>query len=116
MDRSSTSRLDRRSFLKAASGLGKAAAVARVLSPGLSMLAAPVRSRAEASTPEPLMQPAELHSANGVLDATITAAPGPVRLGEHAFPGAALQRRLCAPDAAGAPRRHAPDHVPQQSA
>ena len=87
MDRSSTSRLDRRSFLKAASGLGKAAAVARVLSPGLSMLAAPVRSRAEASTPEPLMQPAELRSANGVLDATITAAPGPVRLGEHAFPG-----------------------------
>ncbi|HXD15157.1 MAG TPA: multicopper oxidase family protein [Xanthobacteraceae bacterium] len=87
MDRSSTSRLDRRSFLKAASGLGKAAAVARVLSPGLSMLAAPVRSRAEASTPEPLVQPAELRSANGVLDATITAAPGPVRLGEHAFPG-----------------------------
>jgi len=41
-----------------------------------------VRGRAELLVP-----PAEIRSANGVLDATLTAAPGRVQLGDYAFPG-----------------------------
>jgi len=33
------------------------------------------------------MQPSEIRSANGVLETTITAAPGPVRIGEYSFSG-----------------------------
>ena len=36
---------------------------------------------------EPLIQPPETRSASGILDATITAAPGPVQLGDRAFTG-----------------------------
>jgi suppressor of ftsI len=101
MDHSPTSTLDRRSFLKAALGFGKAAAAARLLSPGLPMLGSAMLSQAKAPTPEPLIQPpAELRSANGVLEATITAAPGPVRLGDRALTGsftmAPISRRRCA--------------------
>ena len=87
MGHSSTSTLDRRSFLKAAGGFGKMAAAARLASPGLPMLGSAVRSQAKAPTPEPLIQPPELRSANGVLDAAINAAPGPVRLGDRALTG-----------------------------
>jgi len=43
--------------------------------------------RADARTREPLIQPSEIRSENGVLKATITAAPGRVQLGDFAFPG-----------------------------
>jgi suppressor of ftsI len=62
--------LNRRSFLAAAGGL-----------------AALGTARAFAGGPQPLIQPAEIRSANGVLDATLTAAPGRVRLGDQAFSG-----------------------------
>jgi len=51
------------------------------------MAASPARSQAKALTSEPLIQPAEIRSANGILDATFTAAPGPVRLGDRTFSG-----------------------------
>lgn len=35
----------------------------------------------------PLVQPPEIHSRDGVLDATLTAAPGTVQVGEFTFPG-----------------------------
>jgi suppressor of ftsI len=42
---------------------------------------------AQAATAEALLQPSEIRSNDGVLEATITAAPGRVQLGEYAFPG-----------------------------
>lgn len=83
----STSTLDRRSFLKVAGRFGKAAAAGSVLPLGFSMLGYPPRLQAKAPIPETLIQPAEIRSANGLLDTTITAACGPVRLGDHAFTG-----------------------------
>jgi FtsP/CotA-like multicopper oxidase with cupredoxin domain len=44
-------------------------------------------ARAFGRAQEVLVQPAEIRSANGVLDATLTAAPGRVQLGDYAFPG-----------------------------
>jgi FtsP/CotA-like multicopper oxidase with cupredoxin domain len=44
-------------------------------------------SRAAAGVRESLMQPPEIRSRDGVLSATITAAPERVQLGEYAFPG-----------------------------
>ena len=79
--------LDRRFFLKTAAWLGKTTAASSLLSPALSMLGAAERSEARAPTYEPLVQPSELHSVSGFLDATITAAPGPVQLGDRIFPG-----------------------------
>jgi FtsP/CotA-like multicopper oxidase with cupredoxin domain len=47
-----------------------------------------LRSRRAAAEPrEALTTPSEIRSADGVLEATISAAPGPVQLGEFAFPG-----------------------------
>jgi len=77
--------LDRRSFLKAAGrSIGRTAAAGSLLSLGPSVLS---RSQAKSPTSEPLIQLPEIHSENGVLDATLTAAPGPVQLGERAFTG-----------------------------
>jgi FtsP/CotA-like multicopper oxidase with cupredoxin domain len=45
------------------------------------------RSQLRRPAPEPLIQPLETRSADGILDATITAAPGPVQLGDRAFAG-----------------------------
>jgi hypothetical protein len=42
---------------------------------------------AAAQIQEPLIQPSEIRSENGVLRTTITAAPGKVQLGEFAIPG-----------------------------
>jgi suppressor of ftsI len=65
--------MSRRSFLKAAC----AAAGTSLLRP-LDALA---------SVPSTLLQPPEIRSRDGVLDATLTAAPGRVQLGDFAFPG-----------------------------
>jgi FtsP/CotA-like multicopper oxidase with cupredoxin domain len=55
-----------------------------LLVPGAALLQS---ARAEVEGREPLIQPPEIRSRNGVLNATITAAPGRVQLGEYAFPG-----------------------------
>lgn len=81
-----SSTLDRRLFIKAASRfIGATAAAGGLLSLGPSMPWA--RSQPKAPTPEPLIQPPEMHSVNGVLDTTIAAAPGPVQLGDRTFTG-----------------------------
>ena len=81
-----SSTIDRRSFFKAASGFaGLTAAAGSLLSLGRSMPGALARS--QTPTPEPLIQPPEIRSANGVLETTITAAPGPVRIGDFSFAG-----------------------------
>jgi FtsP/CotA-like multicopper oxidase with cupredoxin domain len=83
-----SSTLDRRLFIKAASRfVGRTAAAGSLLSLGPSMLGSRARSQPKTPTPEPLIQPPERRSANGILDATITAAPGPVQLGDRAFTG-----------------------------
>jgi suppressor of ftsI len=43
--------------------------------------------RSAAKTSEGLVQPPEIRSAKGVLEASITAAPGPVRIGNFSFDG-----------------------------
>jgi FtsP/CotA-like multicopper oxidase with cupredoxin domain len=55
-----------------------------LLVPGAALLQS---ARAEVEGREPLIQPPEIRSRNGVLNATITAAPGRVQLREYAFPG-----------------------------
>jgi suppressor of ftsI len=79
--------LNRRALLQATGRFGTTMAAGSLLAPGLSMVGLSARSQAKAPPAEPLMQPAEIRSRNGVLDATITAAPGPARIGDHAFSG-----------------------------
>ena len=83
----STSTLVRRSFLTAAGRISKTAAAGSLLSLGLPMLGSPARLQAKGPTLEPLTRPAELRGANGILEASITAARGPVQLGDQAYPG-----------------------------
>src|SRR5271169_1078085 len=70
---------DRRSVLHTIGHAGLAA----LLAPGMSML----RSDRAKAAREPLIQPPEIRSQNGVLDATITAAPARLQLGETELPG-----------------------------
>jgi suppressor of ftsI len=70
-------RWDRRRFLKTLGQAGLAAAAPALLRAG----------RATAEDRQPLIQPPEIRGENGVLTATITAAPGRVQLGDYAFPG-----------------------------
>ena len=65
--------MNRRSFLTAA---GVAA--------GSALLQLP---RAAAGAQQPLIQPSEIRSRNGLLEVALTAAPGRVQLGDYAFPG-----------------------------
>jgi suppressor of ftsI len=83
-------KLHRRAFLACAGRAGKALAAASLLraSPGiLASGAALLPARARAQAGDLLVQPNEIRSRNGVLDTTLTAAPGMVRLGEITFPG-----------------------------
>jgi suppressor of ftsI len=80
---------DRRSFLKAVGHASLAAGTllrsrAVLVGPGAALLQS---GRADAREQKPLIQPAEIRSENGILKATITAAPGRVQLGDFAFPG-----------------------------
>jgi hypothetical protein len=74
-----TQRTNRRSMLQ---GMGYAG-LAALLAPGISL----VRSERAKAAREPLIQPLEIRSRNGVLDATITAASGRLQLGETELPG-----------------------------
>jgi suppressor of ftsI len=57
---------------------------ATLLGPGAALLQS---GEAYSAGREPLIQPSEIRSQNGVLDATLTAAPGTVQLDEVTFSG-----------------------------
>jgi suppressor of ftsI len=88
-----TERHDRRSFLRAVGHAGLAAASVRrpgagllgagLLGPGLALL----RSDRANAAREPLTQPSEIRSRNGVLNATLAATQSPLHLGEYEIPG-----------------------------
>src|SRR5262245_53055595 len=83
-----SSTLNRRLFIKAAGRfVGSTAVAGSMLSLGSSMPVSPARSQPNAPPTEPLIQPPEIRSVNGMLDTTITAAPGQVQLGDRAFAG-----------------------------
>jgi len=79
-------RWNRRSFLTSAAGAGLASVAlprgALFGEPGVAQA-----SRSDTGTWLPLLQPPEIRSENGVLRATIAAAPGQFQLGELVFDG-----------------------------
>jgi suppressor of ftsI len=81
----------RRAFLTAVARAGHAFGVTSVLRPTANLLvpgAALLQTRhVYAKTGDVLIQPTEIRSKNGVLDATLTAAPATVQLGDFSFPG-----------------------------
>jgi suppressor of ftsI len=83
--------LDRRSFLKSAKEACEVLAASNILGPAVAFVEAGVRlpdaSGAEAAGRELLTPPPDIRSENGILQATITAAPGRVQLGDFVFPG-----------------------------
>jgi suppressor of ftsI len=82
---------DRRSFLNSAKEACAVLATSNIFGPAVALVDAGARlldaSGAEAAEREPIVAPPEIRSQNGVLRATITAAPGRVQLGDFAFPG-----------------------------
>ena len=83
-----SSTLNRRLFIKAAGRfVGSTAVAGSMLSLGSSMPVSPARSQPNTPPTEPLIRPPEIRSVNGMLDTTITAAPGQVQLGDRAFAG-----------------------------
>jgi suppressor of ftsI len=78
---------DRRSFLMAAGRAGRLLATGKLLASAPALLGLRTPALAKAQAPEPLAQPPEIRSAGGVLETTITAAPGPARIGDYRFPG-----------------------------
>ncbi len=83
----STRTLDRRSFLMAAGRAGKVLVGGNLVASSAARLELGTPALAATQTPEPLIQPPEIRSQNGVLETTITAAPGPVRIGQYNFSG-----------------------------
>jgi suppressor of ftsI len=57
--------------------------LAAALAPGLS----PLRAFAARAERQPLIEPPQIRSQNGVLDTTLTAEPGRIQLGETELPG-----------------------------
>ena len=82
----------RRSFLKT---VGRAGLAAASVVPPAALLVAAQSRRADAGG-QPLIQPQQIRSANGVLRTTITAAPKRVQLGNFSFPGL-LYNGACLP-------------------
>jgi FtsP/CotA-like multicopper oxidase with cupredoxin domain len=80
-----TGAFNRRSVLQAAGGVGTAVAAANLLLVGTSTVG--LGSLALGRTLEWLTQPPEIRSANGILQTTITAAPGAMRIGDREFSG-----------------------------
>jgi suppressor of ftsI len=79
---------DRRTFLRGIGHAGLTAVSARTLGAGmLGSALAPLRSDRANAAREPLIQPPEIRSWDGVLNATFTAAQDRMRLGEYEFPG-----------------------------
>ena len=80
----------RRSFLRAVGRTAAGAAAACAMRSGTAIFAPtvlPQAAHAATQFGEPLIQPSQIGSANGLLKATITAAPGRVQLGDLAFSG-----------------------------
>jgi suppressor of ftsI len=76
---------DRRSFLKSMAGVAASA-----WRPGAALLGAGtavLRSDRAAAQREPLVQPMEIRSQNGVFETTLTAAPHRLQIGETELPG-----------------------------
>ena len=72
--------------------LSGAARGAKLLMAGNIMSAMPLwglaaQARTAAPTRAPLASPPEIRGRDGILDATLTAAAGPVQIGEHRFSG-----------------------------
>jgi FtsP/CotA-like multicopper oxidase with cupredoxin domain len=79
--------LHRRAFIASASSVGAALAT-RLSAASIGGVALPLASNRTRAEPEDLLiQPSEVRSKDGVLDATLTASAGAVRLGGAAFPG-----------------------------
>ena len=77
--------LCRRAFL---GGVGKGLIAANGLrSRSLTLAGSATLWPCAAQASEELVQPAEFRSRDGILDATLTASPGPVRLGSVTFQG-----------------------------
>jgi suppressor of ftsI len=77
---------DRRAFLFGAARGAKLLAARKLLQTA-PLLGLTVLSRAAGQANEPLVSPPEIRSRDGILEATITAACAPVRLGDHEFAG-----------------------------
>jgi FtsP/CotA-like multicopper oxidase with cupredoxin domain len=77
---------DRRALLFGAARGAKLLAARKVLQTA-PLLGLTALSRAAGQTSAPLVSPPEIRSRDGVLEATLTAACGPVRLGDHEFAG-----------------------------
>ncbi len=77
---------DRRALLFGAARGAKLLAARKVLQTA-PLLGLTALSRAAGQASEPLASPPEIRSRDGILEATLTAACGPVRLGDHAFAG-----------------------------
>jgi suppressor of ftsI len=83
---------NRRSVLGGLASVAMSPTALRVFGTSATLMQAGAATSAAAqsavtSTPEELRQPSEIRSTGGVLEATITAAPGRVQLGPYAFPG-----------------------------
>src|SRR5262245_24901671 len=86
---------DRRSFLRY---VGRAGLAAIALPPGLFGGPGAAQSRADVTrTRQPLLQPQEIRSENGVLSATIAAAAGQIRLGDVVLDGSLYNGSYLAP-------------------
>jgi FtsP/CotA-like multicopper oxidase with cupredoxin domain len=77
---------DRRALLLGVARGAKVLAARRVLQTA-PLFALTALSRAAGQASEPLVSPPEIRSRDGVLETTLTAACGPVRLGDHGFTG-----------------------------
>jgi suppressor of ftsI len=77
---------DRRAFLSGAARGAKLLAAGGVVS-AVPLLKLAAQSRVATPTGEPLASPPEIRSRDGILETTLTAAAGQVRLGEHQFSG-----------------------------
>jgi hypothetical protein len=80
---------DRRSFLRTFGGLAQGIAAAGLVRAAISAPSSLLlkTSRAFAASEEPLIQPLELSTEDGVLSTTLTAAPRRVELGDFSFDG-----------------------------
>jgi hypothetical protein len=77
---------DRRTVLSGAARGAKLLVAGNIVS-AMPLLGLAAQARTAAPTGAPLASPPEIRSRDGVLEATLTAAPGPVQLGEHQFSG-----------------------------
>ena len=78
---------DRRSVLRATAHAGLVAGARWSFGPALFAPAVLLRSGRAQAASEKLIQPPEVRSRNGELKVTLSAAPGPMRLGDIEFPG-----------------------------